>query len=149
MNTRVLPSNAVNEMLKNIPNDALRKKYTEIATRRLVKQIRCMSEVCNGAVVGFIDDKNHVTAQTNSDESGLRRHRWRLDGMLGVLCRCGNDSSLAEQEEGIIGARSITRADLEAVARNLASSPARYDEERDGSVEVAGFRIEPIQEQAS
>lgn len=129
-------------LIANVPDANTRRTLEQIVTRQIVKRIKCLGK-CKGKVIGFIDNNGLVTSSGESKGSGLRRHRPRLDGHYGFLCKCGNDSSLAAQEKGVIGSRNVTRPDIEKVYGNLSKTPPNYVE-KNGSLEVDGFVIEDI-----
>lgn len=133
---------ALQTMIDSIPDKATRDKLTDIVNAKITKVIKCQSKTCKNAIVGFVDNKNRITANEQGKHK-IRRHRPRLDGQYGFLCSCGNDSSIAEQEKVISWDKNPTREDLEKVAKNLLNNPTDYKAEN-GLIAVDGFTIEEI-----
>ena len=154
----MINENALNKMIEQVSDPKLRSQLANIATGKIVKQIRCLSSSCQGKIIGFIYEGKHEEGQLYADGhieevttydkkgnlvSGLLGSRPRLDGQLGIQCACMNDSRLAEAEDGIITDRVPTKEDLEKVYTNLQKKPTRYIE-KSGKMEVDDFIIEKV-----
>lgn len=144
----MINENALNKMIEQVSDPKLRSQLANIATGKVVKQIRCLSSSCQGKIIGYMYDDGRIEEVTTFNKkgvlvSGLLGSRPRLDGQLGIQCACMNDSRLAEAEDGIITDRVPTKEDLEKVYNNLQKKPIRYIE-KSGKIEVDDFIIEKV-----
>lgn len=134
----------IQEMFRAIPDPKMRQQLSSIMTSNEVKSIHCTSDKCKGRVIGHVLDNGNVTAIT--DKKGLtylRAWRNRLDGFLGFECWCGNDSRLAPQEKGHIGANAPTKSDLQKVWEKVNGKPSDYKTVK-GEQNIDGFVIKEI-----
>lgn len=134
----------IQEMFKAIPDPKMRQQLSSIMTSTEVKSIHCTSKKCKGRVIGHVLDNGNVTAITDKDgQTYLRAWRNRLDGFLGFECWCGNDSRLAPQEKGHIGANAPTKSDLQKVWEKVNGKPSDYKTVK-GEQNIDGFVIKEI-----
>lgn len=102
-----------------------------------------IKEGCKGRVIGHILDNGKVNATTDNGKTYLRSSRHRLDGFMGFECWCGNDSRLAPQEKGYIGATAPDKTALEKVWEKVNKKPSNYPVEK-GEQLIDGFKIKEI-----
>jgi len=114
------------EMFRNIPDPHLRSQLSDIVNGRVVKNVYCTSKKCKGRLIGQILDTGKVNAVADNGKTYLRASRHRLDGFMGFECWCGNDSRLAKQEKGHIGAFAPDKTALQKVWENLNFKPSDY-----------------------
>lgn len=134
----------IQEMFRTIPDPRLRKQLADIMTSKAVAQVRCMSDKCKGRLIGLINQDGAVSAVANDKgEAFLRSSRHRLDGFMGFECWCGNDSRLAKQEKGHIGAVAPSKTALEKVWSNVQHKPSEYPTV-DGKQNIDGFEIRSL-----
>jgi hypothetical protein len=64
-----------------------------------MKQVKCLSETCNGRVIAYIDTRGgKVTPRDikptteEPEDMWLFSHVVRPDGYIGFECRCGQDA---------------------------------------------------------
>lgn len=134
----------IQEMFRAIPDPKMRQQLSSIMTSNEVKSIHCTSKKCKGRVIGHVLDNGNVTALTDkSGQTFLRAWRNRLDGFLGFECWCGNDSRLAPQEKGHIGANAPTKSDLQKVWEKVNGKPSDYKTVK-GEQNIDGFVIKEI-----
>lgn len=130
------------EMVKQT-NPELAQQLGNIIGGNIVKQIRCNSKKCKGAVIAHIYHDGQVIEVKNSEKSGALSTRKRFDGYIGVLCRCGNDSRLAPQEKGVITDQIPSKEDLHKIWDRVHENPSEYPD-KNGMVEVDGFTVEDL-----
>lgn len=149
------------EMINGIPDPEERAKYAKILTRQVSAHVHCLSDSCNGKIVGHISPNGGGGVEIMSEEtfeelvedadgkplaklpvSGLMSHRPRMDGYLGFSCHCGNSSILSQHEDGIVGVMEPTKEDLTRVALRISASPTVARKNPNGDIEVDGFLIE-------
>lgn len=134
----------IQEMFRAIPDPKMRQQLSSIMTSNEVKSIHCTSDKCKGRVIGHVLDNGNVTAITDKKgQTFLRAWRNRLDGFLGFECWCGNDSRLAPQEKGHIGANAPTKSDLQKVWEKVNGKPSDYKTVK-GEQNIDGFVIKEI-----
>lgn len=134
----------IQEMFRAIPDPKMRQQLSSIMTSTEVKSIHCTSDKCKGRVIGHVLDNGNVTALTDKKgQTFLRAWRNRLDGFLGFECWCGNDSRLAPQEKGHIGANAPTKSDLQKVWEKVNGKPSDYKTVK-GEQNIDGFVIKEI-----
>lgn len=141
---------AIRKMIDQVDNPEVRKTLENIIGGKIVKQVRCLSDDCNGKVVAHIyHDGQIIEVPTYNKKkeliSGALTSRARFDGQLGFKCACGNTSILAEGERGIISGRTPTKDDLNQIYLNMEKKKPEY-QEVDGTKEVDGFAIDDFVE---
>lgn len=153
------------EMVSHIQDPTVRQHYENVIGGVIVKEVVCLGS-CNGRVVGhyyadgqLIEVKSEFTVtetETEKNEegedvevsydrtvkSGCLSSRQRLDGHMGYLCECGNDSRLSDAEKGVIGETAPTKGDLAMVLSRLNEKPTDFKAEN-GVYEVDGFVVRP------
>ncbi len=153
--------NVVADMLRNLP-PAQQQAYGDIINGNVTHFVKCDSDYCKGAVIGHImQDGRVVEAKLKTPTqkelkgaekakisyglytSGLEGSRQRLDGNWGFRCYCGNNSILAEQEQGIITAGAPTQKDIFKIADNLQRKPTKVTQSG-GKLSVDGFTVEQV-----
>jgi hypothetical protein len=131
----------IQEMFRTIPDPRLRKQLADIMNSKATHMVYCMSEKCKGRLIAMILDTGAVSAISNDKgEAFLRASRHRLDGHMGFECWCGNDSRLAKQEKGHIGAVAPSKTALEKVWQNVQNKPSEYPVVN-GKQLIDGFEI--------
>ena len=132
-------------ILNNIPDFNQKKMIGDLIVGRITKNVKCMSEKCNGRVVAQIYEDGKIRPSIDSGIMWLYAYRHRLDGSLGFQCMCGNDSRLAEVEKGIKGIEenSISREDIETVYTRIETTKPSY-KKTGKKLEVNNFIIEDI-----
>jgi hypothetical protein len=141
-----VPSGAVEQMLGAIPDLKLRQMLANVVSGKAAKQVRCLSDICQGRVIAHIHTNGQVVPVRDEDgEMWLRASRSRFDKNLGFECNCGNDSRRAasEMEHLDLVGSAPTRDGLEAIWNKLQANPPRY-REIDGRLEVDGFVLEAV-----
>lgn len=152
--------NVAKDMLQNIKDPQMREVYGNIISGKVVAQVRCMSDNCKGRIIGFLDDAgkisetppvlNKTLAKKGAKSvqgiysSGLEGSRYRLDGVMGFRCYCGNNSVLCEEEKGIITPARPSQEDLQKIANRLTKRTHNSYEPKNGKAEVDGFIIEDV-----
>ena len=82
-----------------------------------------------------------VTDKNNESYLGTSRHR--LDGFMGFECWCGNDSRLAPQEVGHLGAAPPSKSALEKIWQKVTNTPSDYPI-TNGEQIIDGFMIKEL-----
>lgn len=138
-------SNAqIQELFRKIPDPKLRGQLSDLVNSKAVKAVYCVSDTCKGRLVAHITDTGKVNAITEKDgKTWLKSSRHRFDGFMGFECWCGNDSRLAAQEKGYIGASAPDKSALQKVWEKVNDKPSDYPLIR-GSQTIDGFKIEEI-----
>lgn len=132
----MLDNKTLNNMLTKIEDPQARLFYADIIKGKMKYQVKCMSDSCNGNVVGFISINNKVVEKNNDDyktvgpKTGVSSFRMRPDGIMGFRCWCGNSSIKAPEEDGIVGAAMPTKEDMEIVFEKISERKASYKETR-------------------
>jgi hypothetical protein len=100
-------SKVLNDMLRNIPDPALREAYGQIIGGQFPYLVYCMKPANKahkpGVLIGYITKNNRcIDEQTrNKDDeivAGIETSRDRFDGRKGFKCYCGNWSIQCEEE---------------------------------------------------
>lgn len=145
--------NVAKDMLQNIQDPQMREVYGNILSGKVVAQVRCMSKNCKGRVIGFLDDSGKISetppvvdkkGKNGIYSSGLEGSRYRLDGVMGFRCYCGNNSVLCEEEKGIITPARPSQEDLQKIADRLSRRTHNLYEPKNGKATVDGFIIEDV-----
>lgn len=131
----------ISKIINNIDDPNLKKTLLNVAGGNIVKQVKCMSKTCKGAVIAQIYHDGQIVEVKNSEKSGCLSSRKRFDGYLGFSCRCGNWSIQSKQEQGIMGPDLPSKEDLQKIAERINKNPSSY-QEQNGAIEVDGFIIE-------
>lgn len=145
----MINNSQLEKLLQNIPDVKQRELLRNIATGKVVKQIRCMSKACSGRIVAHVLDNGRLVTVASPKVKGgenfmwLRSSRDRLDGNKGFECWCGNDSRLAPQEKGYIDTKgnAPTKADLSKIFEKVQNEPSDYIV-INGAQNIDGFVIE-------
>lgn len=139
-------SNAqIQELFRKIPDPKLRGQLSNIVNSKALKTVHCMSKECKGRMIAQILDNGQVNAV--SDKSGktyMRSSRHRFDGFMGFECWCGNDTRLAPQEKGHIGANAPDKSALQKVWEKVNNKPSDYPLVN-GVQTIDGFQIREVQ----
>lgn len=140
-----VPQATLDQMIANIPDKKQRELLGAVAGGKYKTKIQCLSDFCKGRTIGYISYGGQLVGDTETDEngemlSGAYRLRHRFDGKIGLRCRCGNQSSLAEAEKGIIGGHIPTKQDLELIHQRLPKTMKQH-KQVGGVEEVDGFRF--------
>lgn len=102
-----------------------------------------IKEGCKGRLIAYIMNTGKVQAVSEGDKTYLRSSRHRFDGFMGFECWCGNDSRLAPQEKGYIGANAPDKTALQKVWEKVNNKPSQYPVIK-GSQKIDGFEIREI-----
>lgn len=138
-----VPTPVLEEMIKSQPPSA-RRVLADVIKGKIVKEIRCKSKNCKGAVIGHVYANGRlVEAENKKKDSGALSFRQRYDGFIGVRCRCGNSSIIAEQEDGIVGSHVPSKHDLENIFSNIQQKPPKHPV-RAGKQIVDGFEFKEV-----
>ena len=141
----------IEDMLKNLP-DSQRKAYGAIVNGEITHLVHCDSKTCKGKVIAHIyADGRVVETDLVIDKkgkyglysSGLEGSRQRLDGNWGFRCYCGNNSILAEAEQGQIGRGAPSKENIETIAQRLSKKPTKVAIKGD-KIAVDGFTVEKV-----
>lgn len=133
----------IQELFRAIPDPKLRSQLSNIVNSNAVKAIYCMSDTCKGRLIAHVMDNGQVNAVTTRNKTFLRSSRHRFDGFMGFECWCGNDSRLAPQEKGHIGATAPDKSALQKVWEKVNNKPSDYPVIK-GVQTIDGFKIEEI-----
>lgn len=145
---------ALETLLSTLPSDT-KKILNNIISGKATHQVRCMSELCNGEVIAYLQadgldahqrSKYSVVPATQAvSEMKLLAFRKRLDGFIGFQCKCGNDSRRAPHEQDSIDkfGNPPTRQGLQDIYERIQKSPPNYPE-LSGRRLVDGFSIERV-----
>jgi hypothetical protein len=145
---------ALHEMLAQLPDEQARS-LANIVSGKITHQVRCLSETCQGEVVGYLyvdgtDSRGRIKYRVEpvvkpDGSIKLYAHRKRLDSQYGFECSCGQDSRIARHEAGALkyDGKPPTREGLEDIYAQLQKNPADYPE-INGIREVDGFQIERV-----
>lgn len=139
--TRV-PDSELHKMISAIPDPKARQAMGDILAGRIEKRVICLE---GNVIIAEIYRDSKVRAAGGSAEHSMKSYRPRLDGYLGFMCQCGNDSRLAEAEKNVEGIQrnAIDRSTLEQVYAKLASNKPDYPESEDGQ-KIDGFLLERV-----
>lgn len=133
-----LNKNTATEILDNIKNPAMKKKYADILLGNTVKVVKCYSKQCKGRVIANIQANGKIM-----DAGGMRSYRERLDGNLGFHCRyCEQNSIRARAEIDTMPANGSapSKGQLEEIYRRVSKNPTQP--RADGTID--GFKIEEV-----
>lgn len=133
----------VQEMFRAIPDANMRRQLSDIMNANAVKVVTCESKKCKGRVIGHVLDNGKVNAVADKGKTYLRASRHRLDGFMGFECWCGNDSRLAPQEKGHIGAFAPDKTALQKVWEKVNKQPSDYPLVNGVQI-IDGFKIKEI-----
>lgn len=132
----MIDNKTLNEMLKKIEDPQARTFYADIIKGKMKNQVKCMSESCNGNIVGFLSINGKIVERNNDDYKtvgpkwGISSFRMRPDGVMGFCCWCGNSSIKAPEEEGIVGAGMPTKEEMAEVFDKISKRDKNYVENR-------------------
>lgn len=133
------------QMIDKVDDPKIKNVLNNVVNGRIVTQIRCLSEVCKGKVIGHIYHDGQVIEVSSMNDngvvSGVLSSRKRFDGYMGFRCACMNNSILCEAEDGIIADRVPTKDDLAEIAESLKRNPPKYFE-KNNAIEIDGFIME-------
>lgn len=152
-----VPNAAIEEMLKAIPDRKQRNQIASIINGKVEKEVYCHSQDivdakdkkklvqkgCNGRLIARIYNDGRVVMVASDGKAWLRSSRHRFDGQMGFQCWCGQDSLLAEAEQGIIGEAPPTREDLGSIYEKLQIKKPNYKQFQGGTF-VDGFEVREI-----
>lgn len=134
---------AIQNLIENVEDPIMKATLSNIAGGNIIKQVRCLSKTCKGAVIAHIYHDGQIIEVKNSEKSGCLSSRKRFDGYMGFQCRCGQRSILSAQEKDTVGPvmPMPTKEELQEIAKRINKNPSSY-QEQDGAIEVDGFIIE-------
>lgn len=95
-----VPNVLLEEMVKTHTDPSVRARLAAAIKGDVAKSIYCHSKSCKGAHIGDIHRDGKILSVSTKEDSGMLINRPRLDGELGFLCKCGNDSRLSKAEQG-------------------------------------------------
>lgn len=133
-----LNKNTASEILDNIKNPAMKKKYADILLGNINAVVKCYSSKCKGRVIANIQANGKIM-----DAGGMRSYRERLDGNLGFHCRyCEQSSIRAQAERDMLPANGSapSRLQLEEIHKRVSAKPTQA--RADGTID--GFKIEEL-----
>ena len=141
---------ALQKMVDQVHDQKVKEYLSKKIHNKISKQIYCLSSVCKGRMIGYVDNKGVPEADELRDKegiliSGLLAIRERLDGNLGVQCACRRDSRLAKAEKKIISDVPPSKEDLNRVYENLTKYPTKIVDKGD-KIQIDGFLIESYKE---
>ena len=135
----------VNQMLRNLPQDQ-QNIMAGILTNEFTHEVHCLNadHPKEKSLIGYITQNGQVVAVKDDEQlMWLRASRKRTDGEFGFECWCGQDSRLAANELGILGADQPSKEDLYAMAANLEKNPPQFVT-INGERPVDGFNIKEV-----
>lgn len=133
----------IQELFRNIPDANLRRQLSDIVNGNVVKTVHCESSKCKGRTIAHILDNGRVNAVADKGKTYMRAYRHRLDGFMGFECWCGNDSRIAIQEKGHIGAFAPDKTALQKVWEKVNGKPSDYAV-INGVQEIDGFTLRGV-----
>lgn len=110
---------------------------------KMKKEKQLVRQGCKGRLIARIYDDGRVIMTASDGRAWLRSSRHRFDGQMGFQCWCGQDSLLAEAEQGVIGEAPPSREDLGAIYEKLQIKKPNYKPFQ-GATFVDGFEIREI-----
>lgn len=131
------------DMVSHIQDPEVKRRYENVIGGVVVREVVCLSKTCKGAVIGQYYADGQLVEVNNSARSGCLSSRQRLDGHMGYLCRCGNDSRLSEAEQGVITAATPTKNDLSIIYERTQKKPTEFKSTAAG-YQVDGFRVREV-----
>jgi hypothetical protein len=138
----------VNQMLRNLPQEQ-QGIMAGILTNEYTHEVLCLGEdhPKSDRLIAYITQNLQVVPLKHEVDGQphmyLRASRRRTDGEFGFECWCGQDSRLAANEQGILGADQPSKEDLYAMAANLEQNPPQYAT-MNGERPVDGFNIKEV-----
>lgn len=159
-----MQSQDLNEMLKNIPDPALRQTYGDIISGKRPYKVYCMnphklpgekkSAHAKGVLIGYIDRNGRCVDEPTTREdgtiiSGIETSRDRFDGRKGFRCYCGNWSIQAPEEQPTLSKYKTpvppSHSDLTEISAAIQKSGKKTGYNFiNGAMEYDGFKIEEI-----
>lgn len=136
----------LSDLLGKIPNPAERQQYADLITGKVQQEIRCLSKVCKGRVIGYVYTDGRVMPVADDEgQMFLRSSRNRLDGFKGFECWCGNDSRRSVQEMNDLpdNGNPPTPEGLERIFDNVKNKPSKYPPS-EGRQVIDGFELKVV-----
>lgn len=146
-----IPDNTVKDILQQLPK-AQRQTVLNTLNGKNTHRVYCNSGKkgqCKNRFVGYIQTVNDETkfepVVNEAGEMHVRSWRPRMDGQMGFLCWCGNDTRISKHEEGEFDYKGNipNKAGFNRIFERLQLNPPNYAE-KNGIKNIDGFLVEAI-----